>query len=172
MNKFWKKVVGAFMCVCMVTPAAACGNGGEEGGQKAVNTSAARAAQLADNVFNKYIDRELYEMDRDDTAWELSVFDGYSHEAGTGDGGASVWHYTSVYALSNRMYALYKDGGKGEEYKKLMSDLFDELAWYRGTGTFVEFTGTSERTVYGVNRSNRGRNKAGEIGRASCRERV
>lgn len=163
MNKFWKSFLSVALCGCMVLPLAACGGKGG-GTADAVNTSAARAAQLADNVFDKYIDRELYDLDRNDEEWELNVFDGYSHEDESGDGGASVWHYTAVYALANRMYSLYKDSAKGDAYKKLMSDLFDELAWYRGTGEFVQFTGTNTCTVYGVNRSTRGRDNAGVEG--------
>lgn len=55
---------------------AACGDGSES--SDAVNTSAARAAQLADNVFEKYIDQDLYTLDRNDADWELFVYDGYS----------------------------------------------------------------------------------------------
>ena len=167
MKKFMKSVLGIFMCASIAFSASACGNKNTQTDANASNTSAARAAQLADNVFDKFIDREFYELDRDDAEWELSVFDGYDHANQLGDGGASVWHYTAVYALANRMYAVFGDTAKGNAYKKLMNDLYDELSWYRGTGTFTEFTGTSERTVYGVNRSIRGRNTAGVEGVAN-----
>ena len=160
--KFIKRILPVVLCGCMCLPMAACGDGAES--SDAVSTSAARAAQLADNVFEKYIDQDLYTLDRDDADWELFVYDGYSHEYESGEGGASVWHYTAVYALANRMYALYQGTEKGDEYKLLMDDLYEELAWYRGTGTFVEFTGTEERTVYGVNRSNVARDQAGVEG--------
>ena len=130
--KFIKRILPVVLCGCMCLPMAACGDGSE--GADAVNTSAARAAQLADNVFEKYIDQDLYTLDRDDADWELFVYDGYSHEYESGEGGASVWHYTAVYALANRMYSLYQGTEKGEEYKQLMDDLYEELAWYRGNG--------------------------------------
>ena len=161
--KFIKRVLPVVLCGCMCLPMAACGDGSKDGSDT-MNTSAARAAQLADNVFEKYIDQALYTLDRNDSDWELFVYDGYSHEYESGEGGASVWHYTAVYSLANRMYSLYQGTEKGDEYKQLMDDLYEELAWYRGTGTFVEFTGTEERTVYGVNRSNIGRDRAGVEG--------
>lgn len=124
------------------------------------NETKYRAEQLADNVFASYIDQELWSLPKSDPDRELYVFSGYSQAGKSGEGSASVWHYTSVYELANKMYALFKDDEKGKVYKQWISDLYDGLEWYQGTGTMVEFTGVSERTVYGVNRSTRGKNEA------------
>ena len=83
--KFIKRILPVVLCGCMCLPMAACGDGSKDGSDT-VNTSAARAAQLADNVFEKYIDQALYTLDRNDSDWELFVYDGYSHEYESGEG--------------------------------------------------------------------------------------
>lgn len=125
--------------------------------------AAARADQLAKAMLKKYIDWDTYQLGKDDEAWELFVYDTYNPFEDVSDGQASVWHVTSVMALTNRMTAITKGTTAQKYYLDLNQDLIEELAWFRGTDTITTYQGTKEVTMYGVNRANE-RNKAAVAG--------
>lgn len=119
-----------------------------------------RAYQLGNVVFEKYIAKE-YLLDRNDPKWNLRVAESYNVHTDRTSGRTSCWHYTTVLALSNQLYALSKDGTPGsyanvrsEEYLQLFNDLFAELSWYRGTDDVVGYNGTRKDVrLYAVDRA-------------------
>lgn len=75
---------------------------------------------------------------------------------------ASVWMYTSsIEAVNAILHSLktYKDHGKSSLYDKnferyvgLLSQLYDDLEYYKGTFTLTSYTQTKEWSIYAVDR--------------------
>lgn len=161
---FKKRILSIALCGCFAFGAFGCADKKPDstgnGEMQTYTQTQRRAMQLGDSVFDKYIDKDYFSLDRDDSEWQVYVYDGYDVKNKSPEGGASVWHYTAVYALANRLAAITKGTPKEKEYTDWAAMLFDELDWYKGTADFIEFTGENSRTVYGVNRSNVARGKA------------
>lgn len=121
------------------------------------NTSVAeenlsRAMELADNAVSYYFTGSSMKMARYYNPYTKNQ----SEEVG------SIWMYTSaieaVNAILGALEAL-RDAGKPdlynkhfEHYSRLLSNLYDNAAYYKGTFTLTSYTQTRQWAVYGVNR--------------------
>lgn len=118
----------------------------------------ARAMQLGNATLDVFLEWELYN-ETNPTDWEvylMSTYNPFSKEVG---GESTVWHYTAVMAMLNRLSDIAPSNKKAY-YEKLNTDFVDELAWFRGTGNITNYNGTKSVTLYAVHRSTSGRNKA------------
>lgn len=114
---------------------------------------AARADKMARTLVKDYLDTGAYEEPRDSEDWELFLAGYLNPFNQEQDDEASVWHYTSVIAMTNRLAAVYKDDADTKKYYlDFNSSLIEELAWYRGTGSVTNYNGTHPETMYGVKR--------------------
>lgn len=109
--------------------------------------TAARAAQLAKVTLNTYIDAEIYNNDG-----EVMMYDSYNPWTKETDGLASVWHYTSVVAMTNRLTAI-SEGDERSYFNDYAAKLWTEMDWYKGTDTITSYRSKVERTMYAVSRS-------------------
>jgi hypothetical protein len=111
-----------------------------------------RAIELTDNAVKNYFTGDGMAMAR----YYNPYTDTRSDEKG------SVWMYTSSIEAVNailRALEAQKDSGDTElydlhfdRYKLLLSKLYDNAAYYKGTFTLTSYTQTKQWSVYGVNR--------------------
>lgn len=121
---------------------------------------AARADIMARNVLEKYIDEYAYAEDKTSEDWEVYMMGDYNPFAKQAGGEASVWHYTAVMGMTNRLIDINADNKANKDYYLgYNADLFKELVWFRGTGKITNYNGTHPETMYGVNRAKK-RNQA------------
>ncbi len=109
--------------------------------------TAARADQLAKATLDLFIDHEIYDFDG-----EIYMYETYKPWTGEAEGNASVWHYTSVVAMASRLYAISKGDNK-DFYGKWLTDLWQEMDWYKGTGLITSYNSSEYRMLYAVNRA-------------------
>ncbi len=105
-----------------------------------------RAVQLAKTTLNTYIDAGMYEEG------EVYIYDSYNPWDETQDGEASVWHYTSVVAMANRLSAITANADK-EYFAGYSKRLWEDMAWYAGTGEIVSYRSKKNRSMYAVKRA-------------------
>lgn len=159
-----KKTLIVFLCL-LSTIMTACnndpdneGNGGDNGGRITAPTTAEqnilRAMQIVDKAAASHFTGSEMAMAR----YYNPYTDSRSDEKG------SVWMYTSsieaVNAILHGLEAL-KDHGSPElynehytRYTQLLSDLYENAAYYKGTFTLTSYTQTKEWSIYGVDRGN------------------
>ncbi|MFB2120014.1 glycoside hydrolase family 76 protein [Parapedobacter sp. 2B3] len=112
-----------------------------------------RALELADSAFTRYFTGDGRAMAR-----FYNPFTGArSEEKG------SVWMYTAAIEATNAiLHALQAHDAHGsphlynreaKRYRDRLAQLYDNLAYYRGTFELTSFTQTREWSVYGVHRS-------------------
>lgn len=111
-----------------------------------------RAMQLVDNAIGCYFVGNEMIMYR--------YYNPYSQTRTSEIG--SVWMYTSsIEAVNAILHALQSQKSKGinelydnnyGRYVQLLSKLYDNLEFYKGTFTLISYTQTKEWSVYGVNR--------------------
>lgn len=109
--------------------------------------TAARAVQLAKSTLEKYVDQELYSSDN-----EIYIYDSYNPWTDETDGEASVWHYTSVVAMANRLTAI-TSGDNKNYFNGYCADLWDEMDWYKGSAEITSYRSKKTRTMYAVDRA-------------------
>lgn len=111
-----------------------------------------RAMELTDNAVKSYFTGDGMAMAR--------YYNPYT--GARSDEKGSVWMYTSsIEAVNSILHALLarKEHGNSElydlhfnRYKLLLSNLYQNAAYYKGTFTLTSYTQTKQWTVYGVNR--------------------
>lgn len=110
----------------------------------------ARAIQLGKKVIEYYLDSEIYSAAND---WEIILYEEYLPTQKETNGIASVWHYTSVCAMTNRLMTLGNE--KNQKYfAELNANLWKEMDWYKGTANITSYQSVLvPRTMYAVNRA-------------------
>lgn len=112
-----------------------------------------RAMELADSAFAHYFTGESWAMAR--------FYDPYTRTRSEEKG--SVWMYTAAIEATNAiLHALRTHDVRGRSdlhhkhtahYRERLAQLYDNLAYYRGTFELTSFTQTREWSVYGVHRA-------------------
>jgi hypothetical protein len=137
--------------VSMILGTTACGQGEKTYTMEEKLT--ARAVQLAKTTLNTYIDDTLYqELVNGDADGELLMYGTYNPWTGEVDGEASVWHYTSVVAMTNRLMSVTSDADK-DYFAAYNTNLWKEMDWYKGARTITSYRSEQRRWMYAVNRS-------------------
>jgi hypothetical protein len=111
-----------------------------------------RAIQLVDNAVSNYFTGDGMAMAR--------YFNPYTGQRSDEKG--SIWMYTSsIEAVNAILNALKTEKDHGEtklydlyfdKYTELLSKLYENAAYYKGTFTLTSYTQTKQWSVYGVNR--------------------
>src|SRR5690606_13776677 len=114
-----------------------------------------RAMELADSAFAHYFTDEGLAMAR--------FYNPYTGARSEEKG--SVWMYTAAIEATNAiLHALRTHDVRGRSdlhhkhtalYRERLAQLYDNLAYYRGTFELTSFTQTREWSVYGVHRADR-----------------
>lgn len=152
MNKFIPKLLLFLVLFSCSTPSKEIG--GETTKTDSIsNQNLLRAIELTDNAITNYFTGDGLAMAR--------YFNPYT---GTrSDEKGSVWMYTSsieaVNAILSALEAQNKHGNTElynlhfERYKRLLSKLHENAAYYKGTFILTSYTQTKQWSVYGVNRA-------------------
>lgn len=147
--------------ICFLLVLTACGentdsfSNGDGGGnppQSAAKQNLQRSIQIVDNAVSCYFTGDGMAMAR--------YYNPYTNTRSAEKG--SVWMYTSsIEAVNAIMHALkaQKDHGDAElynlhfnRYSQLLSRLYENAAYYKGTFTLTSYTQTKQWSVYGVDR--------------------
>ncbi len=105
--------------------------------------NAERAAVLASAI------EELYVTGRGDNV-RFAMY--VNTDTKAKEGTASVWHITSVLAMTSRLWALDATG-KGAYYADFHANTLEEMQYYKGTANIINYSSTKEQTMYAVNRA-------------------
>lgn len=127
----------------------------------------ARANVLAKATLDTYVNWAAYDADKNSKRWQFNV-KGYNNpfEDKASNAPASVWHYTAVLGMNNRLAQINTIGTKQSKYyEEINDDAFSELSWYEGTAPVTNYNGTKETKFYGVNRSTTVRGRAAVAGK-------
>lgn len=110
----------------------------------------ARAIQLGKTVVDYYLEKEVYNAEND---WEILLYEEYNPIDKEANGIASVWHYTSVCAMTNRLMTM-GDSKNQKYFADLNANLWKEMDWYKGTAEISSYQSAGvSRTMYAVNRA-------------------
>lgn len=150
-NKFIPKLlllVSLFAC----NEPSANNNNGNTGTVDVSKQNLLRAMELTDNAVKNYFTGDGMAMAR--------YYNPYT--GARSDEKGSIWMYTSsIEAVNAILHALeaQKEHGKTElydlhfdRYKLLLSKLYENAAYYKGTFTLTSYTQTKQWSVYGVDR--------------------
>lgn len=70
------------------------------------------------------------------------------------NGSASVWHYTSYFAMLSRLLEMAEPGSKeAEDLLKTYNTVYEGFKYYEGTATHITYLATVDITMYGVHRA-------------------
>lgn len=106
-----------------------------------------RGDALAQSLINKYCLGGANALTENNTM----LFGSYSPQYGYNFGEISVWHYTSVIAMCNRMMSV-STGETREKYSGYLTSLIDGLSAYKGSAEIVSYRSKAVREMYAVNR--------------------
>ncbi len=82
------------------------------------------------------------------------LFETYNVDSKKGNGTASVWHYTSFFAMLSRLIDTAEPGSEAEAaYKELYTRVYNSFKYYEGTATHTTYVTTQPITMYGVHRA-------------------
>lgn len=170
----WKKSLSLLLAALMLTPLTACNNTAESTtaattaattedpmksatpgiatltaeekaayGELALR-NAERAHVLAQGLENAFI------TNRNGT-FKVGMYASTQNPRPTGT--ASVWHLSAVLSMTSKLWSL-DAGGQGAHYQSLYSDLYGAMQYHKGTGHITTYNGTSQQTMYAVDRAN------------------
>lgn len=162
-----KNIITAVFCSLLLAGACSNTNDVEYGGKKPgiytqdlAEQNLLRAMEIVDNAVANYFSGD-----------EMILADKYNPYTGnrSADKG-SIWKYTSSIEAVNAVMEgleLRKKNGSPELYDRhfdryagVLAKLYDNADYYLGTYTLVSYTQTREWTVYGVDRSQKGKGMA------------
>lgn len=151
MTKFIPKLL-LLLTLFSCNEPAANNNNGNTGNQSLSKQNLLRAIELTDNAVKNHFTGDGMAMAR--------YYNPYTGTRSEEKG--SVWMYTSsIEAVNAVLHALktQKEHGDAElydlhfdRYKLLLSKLYENAAYYKGTFTLTSYTQTKQWTVYGVDR--------------------
>ncbi len=146
-TKWFRLLTLAIVFMLLITSVPGCSKEPEKKEYTMEERTRARAIQLAKQVIDIYIDKEIYDYDG-----EIYVFDSYNPWTKETEGEASVWHYTALLAMTNRLADV--STGEDEEYfTKWCDEMWVEMDWYKGSGVVTTYNSSTKRTMYAVNRA-------------------
>lgn len=155
-KKLLKAMVAAALAGILLVSGIGCG-GKENRVTDVTERTRRRAVQMAEKVLDKYIEPEYYNSPYEDE-WQVYLYDRYNPYTDSQSGTASVWHYTAVMSMTNRMAEIGHTDKIKTKFESYNKNIISELAWYRGTGSIVSYNAIGEWTAYGVNRARRRNN--------------
>lgn len=169
--QIWKKSLSLLLAALMLTPLTACNNTKEPTPTTAATTedpmnsptpgiavltpeekaaygelalrNAERAHTLAQGLENAFITNR-------GNNFTVGMYASTKNPRPTGT--ASVWHLSAVFSMTSKLWSL-NAGGEGAHYETLYGDLYGAMQYHKGTGWVTTYNGTSQQTMYAVDRA-------------------